>query len=36
MIPIRSGDPFEHHGKVPWGWIGVHENRGDYTEDLAN
>lgn len=35
MIPPRRVDPFAQHGRVPWGWIGTHEDRNDYTEDLS-
>lgn len=36
VTPPREIDPFEGHAKVPWLWIGVSEERGDYTEEIAN
>ena len=37
VVPARNVvDPFARHAKIPWLWIGITEDLGDYTEDLAN
>ena len=36
VVPPREVDPFARHAKIPWLWIGITEDLGDYTEDLAN